>query len=107
MLKKFSALDCKNLSSLIFRNNILLTDIGNIPTSLTTLVFDNCDSVETLNLSNMEKLQDDGIVLGEMKNLKNFTYSHKTSKEYPSGITKLNFTSCPNIETIKAICAFA
>jgi hypothetical protein len=100
MLKKFSAVECKNLSSLIFRNNTILSDIGNIPTSLSYLEFDNCDSLETLNLLNMEKLQDNGFKLGKMKNLKNFTYSHKISKDIPIGLTKLDLTGCPIIENI-------
>lgn len=100
MLKKFSAKDCKNIDTLIFKYNELLKDIGIIPTTISTLTFDDCNSLDTIVLSNMENLTNEGFTLGKMKNLKNFTYSHKPNKNNQEGITKLDFTGCPNIETI-------
>lgn len=103
MLKKFSAKDCKNINSLIFNYNELLNDIGTIPTSISNLIFDECNSLTTINLNSMEKLTNEGFYLGHLENLKTFSYSHKKSKEIPVGITNLDFSGCPNIEDINLI----
>lgn len=107
MLKRFSANECENLSSLTFKYNTLLEDVGNIPASicgnnnpnLNGLIFDECNSLKKLNLSNMKYLSDDTFVLGHLENLEEFTY---TSSNVTNGkqLTNLDFRGCPNLKIL-------
>lgn len=99
LLTTFSARDCKKLEKLIFNGCEKLTNIGNIPSEVKTLSFDECNSLKKLNLSNMKYLSDDTFVLGHLENLEEFTY---TSGNVTNGkqLTKLNFTGCPNLKKL-------
>lgn len=107
MLKKFSANECENLSSLTFKYNTLLEDVGNIPTSicgnnnpnLNGLIFDECNSLKRLSLSNMKYLSDDTFVLGHLENLEEFTYIYANISNGKQ-LTTLNFSGCPNLKKL-------
>ena len=101
MLKRFSANNCKNLTSLIFRYNNLLEDVGIIPNYIKTLEFDECNSLKTLNLNNMKFLNNDNFKFGHLENLETFSYSHSSEKDAnPMGILNLDFSGCPNLKNL-------
>ena len=99
MLKTFSANGCEELEAITFKYNNELTSIGTIPSTVKTLEIDECNALQTLSLSNMEKLSDDTFKIGHLENLKSFTYNPSTEAEN-GGLSYIDLSGCPNIETI-------
>ena len=103
LLREFYANECNKLVSLSFEGCEKLNKISALPTSITRINFNNCNSLTDINLNNMEQLTDEGFNLGHLENLKTFSYSHKKTKDKPVGVTNLDFSGCSNIEDINLI----
>lgn len=98
ILKKFSAVDCEELSTIIFKNNYALTNIGILPNNISKLTIDGCNSLKSISLNGMKQLSNDNFVLGYNEGLETFSYSYDSKAE--NIITELDFSGCPNLKEI-------
>ena len=102
LLTYFNASGCKKMDKIILEGCEKLTNVNTIPTSVKELNFNKCNSLEELNLSNMEKLKNENFILGELKNLKKFTYTYNENNKLDDKgkLTSIDLSGCPNLEEI-------
>lgn len=98
MLKTFSALNCDELTEVIFKNNNAINNIGRLPVNLTKLTIDGCDSLKEISLLNMKQLSNEGFILGHNESIEKFEYI--ADSKATSHLTILDLSGCPNLKEV-------